>query len=246
MTERRTRKMNTSMQLLRICALSVLLSLFPAFAFGQWSEGMFFREAGTPAVYYLENGVKRYIGTPDLIRCLGSQPDDEIEIGENDFNAIPTGPPKTDCATSMPRRPIVGGHEHTYFEGSRHVESRIFMYRNGATFGWFRFANDTVAHGYCASYAVGLLDDGGRQLYGFTPPGGCLDGKVAGHENVRFINWNDSAPSEIGPKVASIKIKIQETDGPNRLSDWVNSATDIADKLAKIAQILGVAVAASP
>lgn len=182
-------------------------------------EGMFVRASDTVQVYYIEGGKKRYVGSANTIKCLGSQPDDEMVVPKQVLDLFTLGKPKADCTISpgTPKRPVVGAHIQTFFEGSEHVEAWVHVFRTGYISGRFRMADDRNIGGFCAGYAVGVYKSDGTLLKPFFPASGCVEARPGQpHERVRWVDWDDHFSTDIAKSVEKAGVVIREVKGESR------------------------------
>jgi len=93
---------------------------------------------------------------------------------------------------------------------------------------------------------IGLVDSAGRLLHYYTPPTGCVNGKVAGGQaERRFVTWEDAIPSNVRDRVAGVRVRSVFTEGRDkftweRITGIVTSAAEKAQEVAKLLKAAGV------
>ncbi len=110
--------------------------------------------------------------------------------------------------------------------------------------GIIRWESDSDFQGVCGGAVVTLLDQRGALLDYYTPPTGCVSGKVAGHSNQRFEAWEDGIPSRqfkqqhpntsYKDRITFVRTAVVFTSGADKLDDFIKDAVNAAKLIGSV------------
>ena len=212
------------------------------------------RNFDAPAVYEMnpalsgEGLTAAPIGLARRNACYGTDDNHVIKV----FGQVLNMPSviKLDLITAtdscLPTISVSKGQYVDRFEpgnGAHHIAMAAWTARGRSKMqGVVRYESDD-AFGICGGAVVGLLNADGRLLHYYTPPTGCVNGKIGGRANQRFVAWEDSIPAAIRNQIRTVRVQPMFTEGTDKIP-WeilTRSVASVAEKAAKVVSILGAA-----
>jgi hypothetical protein len=97
--------------------------------------------------------------------------------------------------------------------------------------------------GVCGGMIVALVDRENRLLKFYTPPTGCVSGRLHGSANQRFVPWEDDIPAAIRSRIAEVRVRPVFTEGRDKAS-WERLTGIVVDAIGKgreVARMVGAA-----
>jgi len=194
--------------------LSILIAGLASNAQAQSWQGVMIRGSG-PEVYYIDNGMKRYIPTPSIVEGLGGW--GKVVLVDDGFrDSFKSGQPKTDTKPADQSVLLFNYSFKMNDAGSNHIQTMIRADHNGRVGGWFTYDNDSNL-GFCGGIVVAIYDSPGTRLAQFTPPSGCINGKMGGKATKRKIDWEDQIPASALATMDRLEVRAYHTSKSENL-----------------------------
>jgi hypothetical protein len=226
----------------------------PDIAYFPVYDGVFIKTAGggDPRVFYIRGGQKCYVPTPAIAAGLmGANWTAYIEQVSGDwFNAVPNGPNETGAQGPVPvpapaaalgwRTPFLFKYDYSELNnnGANHIETFLRLYPTGQIIGQYNYDNDDLM-GFCGGIVVGVTNAANQLLQYFTPPSGCINGKLPGNAITRAVPWGDQVGNGNLAQAEQLRVAAYPTQGEGVT---IGQITDAAQKLGvQVAAVLAAA-----
>jgi alpha-L-arabinofuranosidase len=101
--------------------------------------------------------------------------------------------------------------------GANHLETFLRVYASGQAKGEYVYHNDSMV-GFCGGIVIGVLNAENQIVQYFTPPSGCINGKIAGGEVTRNVDWGDEVTNANLQVTQQLRIAAYPTQGENQIN----------------------------
>jgi len=168
------------------------------------------------AMFYMEGGQKRSIEPPATPECLGATP---VTVEPGTIDAIPLGPPKTDCA----RAPhAVSLFDYTFAmpgqPALQHMHAVVRMDDTGKVGGSISYQNKDYLSPFCGAIVAGVYTAEGTLLQEFASPVECVrarssSGKDADVVATRNVQWLVQLRADLVTRAQILDVRAVSTKG---------------------------------